>query len=189
MHSEAVSNLTHHFLLAMPGLSDPNFVGSVVYIADHSERGAMGLVINRPMDMDLNGLLEHINLVSSHPPGGESPVLYGGPVQTDRGLVLHSPVGNWSSTMKITPELGLTSSKDILEAFAAGQGPEQIMVVLGYSGWGPGQLETEIAGNAWLTTPAEPDLLFDVPADDRLDRAFGLLGINPAFLSSEAGHA
>ena len=116
-------------------------------------------------------------------------MFYGGPVQTDRGFVLHRPVGSWSSTLQVTDEVGLTSSKDVLEAVAAGQGPGQLLVTLGYAGWGPGQLEEEIARNAWLTAPADAGLLFDVPVADRLSRAFRLLGIDPAFLSSEAGHA
>ena len=189
MQPEQATNLTNHFLVAMPGMADPNFGGSVVYIADHSERGALGLLINRPMDLDLNGLLERIDLVPQDPAGGNGPVFYGGPVQTERGFVLHRPLGSWSSTMKVTEDVGLTSSKDVLEAVAAGQGPERLLVTLGYSGWGPGQLEEEIARNAWLTTPADAELLFEVPVAERLSRAFGLLGIDPAFLSSDAGHA
>lgn len=189
MQSELASDLTHHFLVAMPGMGDPNFGGSVVYIAEHSAKGALGLVINRPMDIDLHTLFERIDLKLDGGEFAESPVFYGGPVQTDRGFVLHQPVGDWNSTVTIGSEVGLTSSKDVLEAVAAGQGPERLLVTLGYSGWGPGQLEEEIARNAWLTTPADVQLLFDAPAEQRLTRAFGLLGIDPAFLSSAAGHA
>ncbi|HWS76040.1 MAG TPA: YqgE/AlgH family protein [Quisquiliibacterium sp.] len=188
MQPEQASNLKNHFLVAMPGMADPNFGGSVVYIADHSDKGALGLLINRPMDLDLNALFERIDLSLQDASIGDSPVFYGGPVQTDRGFVLHRPVGSWSSTLQVTDEVALTSSKDVLEAVAAGGGPRQLLVTLGYSGWGPGQLEEEIARNAWLTAPADAGLLFDVPVDQRLSRAFGLLGIDPAFLSSEAGH-
>jgi putative transcriptional regulator len=189
MQPELASDLKNHFLVAMPGMADPNFHGSVVYIADHSEKGALGLLINRPMDLDLGALFERIELSLAGTDIGASPVLFGGPVQTDRGFVLHRPVGNWSSSLRVTDEVALTSSKDVLEAVAAGTGPEQLLVTLGYAGWGPGQLEDEIAHNAWLTAPADAQLLFDVPVDKRLARAFALLGIDPAFLSSEAGHA
>lgn len=189
MQSELASDLTHHFLVAMPGMGDPNFGGSVVYIAEHSAKGALGLVINRPMDIALQTLFERIDLRLEGGEFADSPVFYGGPVQTDRGFVLHQPVGAWNSTVAIGADVGLTSSKDVLEAVAAGQGPDRMLVTLGYSGWGPGQLEDEIARNAWLTTPADVDLLFDTPVEQRLSRAFGLLGIDPAFLSSAAGHA
>lgn len=189
MQPELASNLKNHLLVAMPGLADPNFGGSVVFLADHTEKGALGLVINRPIDLDLGSLFARIDLELKDAALGGAPVLYGGPVQTDRGFVLHRPVGSWSSTLQVTDEVGLTSSKDVLEAVAAGQGPGQLLVTLGYAGWGPGQLEEEIARNAWLTAPADAGLLFDVPVPERLSRAFRLLGIDPAFLSSEAGHA
>lgn len=190
MNADGLStNLTNHFLLAMPGLQDGQFGGSVVFIAEHSPKGALGLVINRPMELDLSQLFERIDLHLEIAPLSGSPVFFGGPVQTDRGFVLHQPVGAWSSTVTVSPEVGLTSSRDVLEAVARGQGPERLLVTLGYAGWGPGQLEDEIARNAWLTVEADPDLIFDVPVDERLQRAFGLLGVNPAFLSSAAGHA
>ena len=189
MHSEQASNFTNHFLVAMPGMGDPNFGGSVILVAEHSERGALGLVINRTMDLDLGTLFERIDLKLLGDEISRSPVFYGGPVQTDRGFVLHQPVGAWGSTVKVGDAVGLTSSKDVLEAVAAGQGPQRLLVTLGYSGWGPGQLEDEIARNAWLTAPADAQLIFDTPVPQRLSRAFGLLGIDPAFLSTEAGHA
>jgi putative transcriptional regulator len=189
MQSELASDLTDHFLLAMPNMADPNFGGAVVYIAEHSDKGALGLVINRSMDLDLQSLFERIDLKLEIAPLAKSPVLFGGPVQTDRGFVLHEPLGSWSSTVSISGTIGLTSSKDVLEAVARGAGPARLLVTLGYAGWGPGQLEDEIGRNAWLTVEADHDLLFDVPIPERLNRAFGLLGINPAFLSSAAGHA
>lgn len=189
MESELASNLTNHFLVAMPGMADPNFGGSVVLIAEHSPKGALGLVINRPMELDLSTLFDRIDLKLEREPLAASPVYYGGPVQTDRGFVLHRPIGSWGSTVTVGDEVGLTSSKDVLEAVAGGGGPQQLLVTLGYSGWGPGQLEDEIARNAWLTAPADADVIFDTPVEQRLARAFGLLGIDPAFLSSAAGHA
>lgn len=190
MNTDGLStNLTNHFLLAMPGLQDGQFGGSVVFIAEHSPKGALGLVINRPMELDLSQLFERIDLRLEIAPLSSNPVFFGGPVQTDRGFVLHQPVGDWSSTVTVSPQVGLTSSRDVLEAVARGQGPDRLLVTLGYAGWGPGQLEDEIARNAWLTVEADPDLIFNTPVDERLQRAFGLLGINPAFLSSAAGHA
>lgn len=190
MSSDHVStNLTNHFLIAMPDMADPNFGGSVVFIAEHSPKGALGLVINRPMELDLATLFERIDLKLEIAPLAGAPVFFGGPVQMDRGFVLHQPVGEWNSTVAIGDALGLTSSKDVLEAVAGGSGPERLMVTLGYAGWGPGQLEDEIARNAWLTVPADLDLIFDTPADERFSGAFRLLGIDPAFLATSAGHA
>jgi putative transcriptional regulator len=186
---DAATNLTNHFLLAMPGMADTNFGGAVVFLAEHSAKGALGLVINRPMELDLKSLFERIDLTLEIAPLSTSAVFYGGPVQTDRGFVLHQPLGTWSSTVTVHDSLGLTSSKDVLEAVAQGTGPARLLVTLGYAGWGPGQLEDEIARNAWLTVEADPDVIFATPVEDRLSRAYGLLGINPAFLSSAAGHA
>lgn len=187
--SDLATNLTNHFLLAMPSMADPNFGGAVVFIAEHSAKGALGLVINRPMELDLQSLFERIDLKLEIAPLAGSPVFFGGPVQTDRGFVLHQPLGTWNSTVSIGDSLGLTSSKDVLEAVAVGAGPARLLVTLGYAGWGPGQLEDEIARNAWLTVEADPEVIFDTPVAQRLSRAFGLLGIDPAFLSSSAGHA
>ncbi|UCE31351.1 MAG: YqgE/AlgH family protein [Burkholderiales bacterium] len=182
-------DLTNHFLVAMPAMADPNFAGAVVYIAEHSEKGALGLVINRAMDFDLDTLFERIDLKLEIGPLRDRPVLFGGPVQTDRGFVLHSPVGHWNSSVVVSDDVALTSSKDVLEAVAHGDGPERLLVTLGYSGWGPGQLEEELAQNAWLTVPASSDLIFEAPLEERLPGAFRLLGVDPAFLASSAGHA
>jgi putative transcriptional regulator len=189
MSSELASNLTNHFLLAMPNMADANFGGAVVYIAEHSPKGTLGLVINRPMELDMQSLFERIDLKLEIAPISKAPVFFGGPVQTDRGFVLHEPVGAWSSTVTIGERIGLTSSKDVLEAVANGAGPDRLLVTLGYAGWGPGQLEDEIARNAWLTVESDPELIFEVPAAERLNRAFRLLGVDPAFLSTAAGHA
>lgn len=189
MGTGLASALSNHFLIAMPGMADSNFDGTVVFIAEHDERGALGIVVNRPLELDLGELFERID-VPLRPRGMASwPVYYGGPVQTDRGFVLHQPRGDWTSTVAIGDEMSLTSSKDILEAVGAGNGPTRLLVSLGYAGWGPGQLEDEVARNAWLTVDAQPELIFDVPADERFPAAFALLGIDPSRLSGAAGHA
>lgn len=189
MIPESASSLANHFLIAMPEMADANFGGTVVFVAEHGPKGALGLVINRPTDLDLGTLFERIELDLSASERAREPVYYGGPVQRDRGFVLHRPVGDWNSTVTVTDEIGLTSSKDVLEAVAQGRGPEALLVTLGYSGWGPGQLEDEIAKNAWLTVPATPGLIFETPVDERFLGAFQLLGIDPTFLAPSAGHA
>ncbi len=183
------TDLSNHFLLAMPNMADPNFSGAVVLIAEHSERGALGLVVNKPTTMTLATLLERIDLAHHDDDQARLPVYFGGPVQTDRGFVLHQPQGDWSSTVAIGPDLSLTTSKDVLEAVAEGEGPERLLVTLGYAGWGPGQLEAEISQNAWLTVKADPALLFDTPAEERFIQAYQMLGIDPALLAPAAGHA
>lgn len=189
MTSGHASSLANHFLIAMPDMADPNFGSAVVFVAEHGPKGALGLVINRPTDLDLATLFERIDLKLDEGERAREPVYYGGPVQRDRGFVLHRPLGRWSSTVAVSDELGLTSSKDVLEAVALGEGPEGMLVTLGYSGWGPGQLEDEIARNAWLTVPADARLIFDTPVDERFLGAFQLLGVDPVFLASSAGHA
>ncbi len=183
------TDLSNHFLLAMPNMADPNFSGAVVLVAEHNDRGALGLVLNKPTTMTLGTLLQRIDLATSTGSLDRTPVFYGGPVQTDRGFVLHHPGGKWNSTVEIGPEISLTTSKDILEAVADGSGPERLLVTLGYAGWGPGQLEAEIGQNAWLTVPADPTLLFDTPAEERFIQAYQMLGVDPALLSPAAGHA
>ena len=182
-------NLTHHFLIAMPNMADPHFSKSLTYICEHNEKGALGVVINRPIDLLLSTLLEQVSIPVTDQQCGDIPVHYGGPVQTDRGFVLHGPVGQWQSTLSINANIGLTTSKDILQAVARGEGPEQIFVTLGYAGWGAGQLESELAQNAWLTVPADNAVLFDLPSEERVPAAMQLLGIDFASLSEEAGHA
>ncbi len=189
MGSQAPADFTNQFLIAMPSMADPNFGGAVVFVAEHSPKGALGLVINRPMEIDLGTLFERIDLKLEIAPLANAPVLFGGPVQMDRGFVLHEPVGEWNSTVAVGEGIGLTSSKDVLEAVAGGAGPDRLIVTLGYAGWGPGQLEEEISHNAWLTVPANAELIFDTPVDERLHAAFRLLGIDPAFLAPSAGHA
>jgi putative transcriptional regulator len=182
-------NLSNHFLVAMPAMQDPTFAGSVVFITEHSEEGALGLIINQPLDLAMNGLYERLDLPLPDRRLAQKPVLKGGPVNHSHGYVLHKPVGNYISTVAVSDEVGVTKSRDVLEAVSRGEGPEQIVVCLGYAGWGAGQLEEELGANAWLTVPASDELIFDTPMDERFHRAFGLLGINPAFLSASAGHA
>ncbi len=182
-------NLTQHFLIAMPAMVDPHFARTLTLVCEHNERGALGLVINRPTDLNLHGLLEQIKVPTETATFRGVPVYYGGPVQVDRGFVLHQPLGAWQSTLAVGTDIGLTTSKDILEAVARGEGPPQILVTLGYAGWAPGQLEHELAQNAWLTVPAQADILFDMPAEERLAAAMHALGVDYASLSDIAGHA
>ena len=182
-------NLTGHFLIAMPAMEDPNFAKSVAYICEHNENGALGIVINRPIDMKLDDLFEQISIDLENKALGGAPVHFGGPVQIDRGFVLHQPIGQWQSTIAVTGDTALTTSKDVLEAVARGEGPNRLLVSLGYTGWSPGQLEQEISQNAWLTVPAADDILFDLPPEEKLAAAMGLLGVDFATLSEQAGHA
>ena len=185
----ATVNLTHHFLIAMPSMADPNFAHTLTYVCEHNPDGALGLVVNRPIDMTLSALFEQIEVPLADNRLREAPVMFGGPVQVDRGFVLHRPLGNWQSTLAISDELGLTTSKDILEAVGRGEGPESMLVSLGYAGWSAGQLEQELAANAWLTVEADPEVLFGIRAEDRLPAAMRLLGIDFSQLSNGAGHA
>jgi putative transcriptional regulator len=182
-------NLTEHFLIAMPAMADPNFAKSLTFVCEHNDQGALGVVINRPIEMNLHALLEQVSIAPATDVFKSVPVHFGGPVQVDRGFVLHSPLGEWQSTLAAGAEIGLTTSKDILQSVAEGAGPGKLLVTLGYAGWAPGQLEHELSQNAWLTVPARPDIIFDVPAEDRLAAAMSLLGVDYAKLSDVAGHA
>ncbi len=191
-------NLTNHFLIAMPGLEDAAFSRSVIYVCEHSERGALGLVINKPSDINLKGLFDKVQLPLGRDDLQQLPVFQGGPVQTDRGFVLHEaffsaadkpeePV--YASTMSIPGGLEMTTSKDVLEALSSGNGPRRVLVSLGYSAWGEGQLESELGDNSWLTVDADLGVIFDTPVDQRYDKALGLLGLEMWMLSPQAGHA
>lgn len=181
--------LTNHFLIAMPALDDPNFARTVTYVCEHNADGAMGIVINRPIDIRLGEVLGHMQLASPHEEVGRRPVLLGGPVQRERGFVLHTPPGQWGSTLRVTDRIGVTTSRDILVAMADGSGPARVLVALGYAGWGAGQLEKEMADNSWLSGPADESILFDVPFEDRWTAAAALLGVDLERLSSQVGHA
>lgn len=182
-------NLTNHFLIAMPTLQDPNFVRSVTYICAHGDDGAMGIVVNRPLEFGLGEVLAQMELtgVDEHIAG--QPVYLGGPVQTDRGFVIHRPATTWNSTIEITPEVAVSTSRDILAAIAEGTGPRDVIVALGYAGWGPGQLEQEMADNAWLSGPADLDIIFATPPAERWQRAAHLIGIDVKSISHQVGHA
>ncbi|WP_296509783.1 YqgE/AlgH family protein [Rhodoferax sp.] len=191
-------NLTNHFLIAMPGLDDEMFSKSVVFVCEHSTRGALGLVINKPADMPLTALFDKIDLPLQRTDLLADTVFQGGPVQTERGFVLHEPViaatqeggeSLYASTMTIPGGLEMTTSRDVLEALSMGSGPKRVLVTLGYAAWGEGQLETELGENSWLTTPADQTIIFDTPVEQRYDRALGLLGLQAWMISPQVGHA
>jgi putative transcriptional regulator len=186
-------NLSNHFLIAMPSMHDPVFGGSVVYLCEHNAGGALGVIINKPTDMSMELLLDRIELTLEIAPNGipldRKPIMFGGPVQIERGFVLHTPIAPFSSMLAVSEDIVLTTSKDVLEAVAHGAGPERILVSLGCAGWSAGQLEQEIAQNGWLTVRADPRIVFDLPIEQRLDAAMRLLGIDPFMLAGEAGHA
>jgi putative transcriptional regulator len=205
--------LSHHFLIAMPGLEDPTFAKSVVYLCEHSERGAMGLIINKPGDLSLKHLFDKVELPLHREDLLQSNVLHGGPVQTERGFVLHEPMlesdlensekpdtalkpeadskstSIYASTLSVPGGLAMTTSKDVLEAMSNGSGPKRVLVTLGYASWGEGQLESEIGENSWLTVEADPTVIFDTPIEKRYEKALALLGLQPWMLLNQAGHA
>lgn len=182
-------SLANQFLIAMPGLADPNFFQTVTLICQHNEEGALGLVINRPIELKLSELLEQLDIEQTDHSIEHLPVHYGGPVSTDRGFVLHESLGNWDSTHEITPDLGLTASQDILASMAAGTGPQRALVAVGYAGWAAGQLEQELIDNAWLTVPGDVHILFEIEPDRRWHTAAATLGVDLNLLSDTAGHA
>lgn len=183
------TSLRDHFLIAMPALSDPNFDHSVTYICEHNEEGAMGILISRQMELTMAQVLEQMEIEPSNNFDTSLKVHLGGPVQPEHGFVLHSPVGAWESSLQIGEEIALTTSRDILSAIAHGEGPPHHLIALGYAGWGPGQLEQELADNAWLSGPASKRILFDTPIEERWAAAAALLGIDLNLLSSDIGHS
>ena len=196
-------NLTNHFLIAMPGLADETFAKSVVYLCEHSERGALGLMINKPTDIKLQNLFDKVELPLGRNDLKDNPVFHGGPVQTERGFVLHEallgtpapvegadkPETVYASTMMIPGGLEMTTSRDVLEALSTGAGPSRVLVSLGYSAWAQGQLESEIGENSWLIVHADPIVIFETPVAQRYDKALSLLGLQAWMLSPDAGHA
>ena len=191
-------NLTNHFLIAMPGLEDAIFSKSVVYVCEHTARGALGIVINKPSEMKMQALFGKIDLPLQRQDLTSKPVFQGGPVHTDRGFVLHDPVFSesekpeqavYASTMSIPGGLEMTTSKDVLEALSNGSGPRRVLVSLGYAAWGEGQLETELGENSWLTVDADQTVIFDTPAEERYDKALNLLGLQAWMISTQVGHA
>ncbi len=195
-------DLKHHFLIAMPGLEDETFARSVIYLCEHSTRGAMGLIINKPADISMRHLFDKVDLPLRREDLFQIPVSQGGPMQTERGFVLHDPVvmapsegsegadaSVYASTLVVPGGLEMTTSRDVLEALSSGAGPRRVLITLGYASWGEGQLESELSENTWLTVPASVDVIFDVPMAERYDRALDLLGLKSWMLSPEAGHA
>ena len=189
---DAITSLKNHFLIAMPNLGDPNFFQTVTYICEHNEEGTMGIVINRPAAVTLNDLLPQMG-ITPNPKYMDTVVLEGGPVEPEHGFLIHTPKGEWQSSMPITDEISLTTSLDILNSFSATDTtpdcPEKFIIALGYAGWGPHQLEQEILENSWLTVPANAEILFDIPFSDRWQAAATIIGFDIGQLSSEAGHA
>ena len=181
--------LVNHFLVAMPSLHDPNFQQSVVYVCEHNANSALGIVINRPTNVVLGDIFKQLSIAADDLELSQRPVFQGGPVQTDRGFVIHEPSGDWESTLKLEGGLGVTTSRDVLAALARGQGPGRSFVALGYAGWGAGQLETELAANSWLSTPADKRIIFETPVVERWQAAARLIGVDIALLSGDAGHA
>lgn len=192
-------DLKHHFLIAMPGLEDETFARSVVYMCEHSERGAMGLIINKPADISMRLLFDKVELPLRREDLMNNAVSHGGPLQTERGFVLHDPIrmdkpqedggSVYASTLVVPGGLEMTTSRDVLEALSSGVGPRRVLITLGYASWGEGQLESELGENAWLTVPASADVIFEVPMSERYDRALDLLGLKSWMLSPDAGHA
>ena len=185
----AVSSLTNNLLIAMPTLADPNFARTVTWICEHSSEGAMGIVINRPTNLVLRDILDQLEIDAAESIHAEVPVYFGGPVQNSRGFVLHEPIGKWEATLAVTDTLGVSTSRDILEALARNQGPDRYLITLGYAGWGAGQLEREISENSWLNAPTSADILFTLPPEQRWKAAARLTGVDLSNLSAEAGHA
>lgn len=182
-------DLTNQFLIAMPSLQDPNFHRTVTYLCAHNDEGAMGIVINRPLELSLGEVLDHMDIDVENDTVNDMTVLQGGPVQRERGFVIHEPAGHWDAVLEVGDEIGVATSRDILAAVALGEGPHRAVVALGYAGWGAGQLEREVLQNAWLSGPADSSIIFDLPYDERYESAARLLGVDVDRLSGEAGHA
>lgn len=185
----SASNLSNQFLIAMPALGDPNFFQSVSFICEHGDQGAIGIIFNRPMDITLSEVFNQLDIEVTDDSVNEMPVFFGGPVHVDRGFVIHTPNETWRSSLKMSEEIYVTTSRDILEAIAKGEGPDKYIVALGYAGWGADQLEKEITENSWLNCPASANILFNTPTDKQWEAAAKLLGIDIKAISGDIGHA
>jgi putative transcriptional regulator len=184
------TNLTNHFLIAMPTLGDPNFFQTVTYVCVHNADGAMGIIINRPItDLDLGDVFEHMDIKAKDPMAKYLPVFEGGPVQRERGFVIHQPIGHWDDMITIGDYLGITTSRDIIYAIAEGRGPRNVLIALGYAGWAAGQLEQEMADNTWLSTPANHNIIFNTAPEQRWHAAAACLGVDLTLISTEVGHS
>jgi putative transcriptional regulator len=181
--------LSNHFLIAMPNLLDGNFSRSVTYICEHDDNGALGITINRPTDILLDEIFQQLGMAAVDDTIGQQLVYLGGPVHPDRGFLLHTPNGSWHSSLAVTDSISVTTSQDIIQAIADGEGPDQVLIALGYAGWAAGQLEYELSENAWLSCPATEEIIFKTPAENRWNAAAQLLGIDLQLLSADAGHA
>ena len=182
-------DLTNHFLIAMPTMADPNFSRTVTYVCVHNEEGALGIVINKPMTVELSEVFSQMEITCALPDTTSQKIFDGGPVHQDRGFILHQPAMNWDSTIQVTQNIAVSTSRDILEAIGAGTGPQDCLVALGYAGWGAGQLEYEMGENAWLSGPASSDIIFSLPAKDRWRAAAMAMGVDIEALSGDVGHA
>lgn len=189
MSDDNWTSLKGHFLIAMPGLNDPNFAGTVVCMCEHTAEGSFGLVINRILpNLTGKNLLDELK-IQAVPQAEAAPIHYGGPVHLNEIFILHGPPLDWEGSLQVTPSLAMSNTRDVLEAIAAGIGPERYQLTLGCSGWGPAQLESEVKENVWLSCPISEEIIFDLPADDRWREAVKQLGIDPALLTDTAGHA
>lgn len=183
------TSLENHFLIAMPAMQDPNFHHGVVFVCEHTDEGGMGVLINQPLDIQLQEVFAQMDVRSEHETVNRRPVMFGGPVQPERGFVLHRPSGTWDSSLEISEKISVTTSQDILKALASEQGPEDYLVALGYTGWGAGQIEEEIVANAWLSGPVDPAIIFDTPIHERWQAAAALLGVDITGITGTVGHA
>jgi len=186
---EHATSLSNHLLIAMPSLNNDHFSHSVTLVCEHSDKGALGIMLNKPLGMKFSDVLEQMKLTASDPIVAAQPVLRGGPVHTDRGFVLHRPGGEWDSTHRVSDAVQVTTSRDILAALARGEGPKDAFIALGYAGWEPGQLDREMLDNAWLSLPMNDKLVFDMPYEDRWQAAWQLLGVDSSRISHLSGHA
>jgi putative transcriptional regulator len=182
-------DLTGHFLIAMPSLEDGFFNHAVTYICEHDESGSFGIIINQETELTLKHIVKEMQIGAEENYNADQPVFIGGPVDQGRGFILHRPTGNWQSTLKVNEHIALTTSKDILEAIVNNEGPKNSIVALGYAGWTAGQLDNEIAANTWLSCPADEQILFDTPPEERWKAAAKLIGVDLSLLSNDTGHA
>lgn len=183
------SSLKNHFLIALPSLTDPNFSHTVTYICEHDREGAMGIVLNRPSQLQLKDILGHMDITEQVSARNSQPIFLGGPVEENRGFVLHTPTQGWEATLAISEEVCITTSKDILQAIAADEGPDHSLIALGYAGWGPGQLEQELQQDSWLSAPARSGIIFEVSPEQRWAAAAQIMGVDVNLVTSTAGHA
>jgi putative transcriptional regulator len=186
---DSSSLLTNQLLIAMPGMADPNFSTTVTLICEHNDDGALGIIINRPLNLKLSGLFDQLAVEDADPKAAGNPVMSGGPVGTERGFVLHGKDHSFENTLAVSNDIQLTLSRDVIDAMAVGDGPQKSLVAIGYAGWEPGQIEAEMLANSWLNVTATPELVFDTPFEERWDSAARLLGVDIASISPDAGHA